>query len=365
MQLEVAMRSALSLAKRGIGCCSPNPSVGCLILDRSNNLIGMGRTSDKGRPHAEMNALNSLTASAKGATAIVTLEPCAHKDTSPSCAELLINAGIKHVVISVLDPDIRTNGKGVKLLKKSGVKVSLGLLEEKSLDINAGFIFRLKYNRPLVSLKIASSLDGKIATANGNSKWITGELSRMHGHSLRANHDVILVGINTVLKDDPKLNCRIRGLEKYSPVRVIVDSSLSIPLTSNVIKNLDKIPTIIWTKKNINSPKKKKLIDMGVEIIELEKIDNKLNLIEGLTYLSEKGYNKVLVEGGSEISASLMANNLIDKVFLYRSGIFIGGDGLSGIASYNINNLDLIKRYKLLKTRVLDDDVLEEWSLVS
>ena len=365
MQLEVAMRSALSLAKRGIGCCSPNPSVGCLILDRSNNLIGMGRTSDKGRPHAEMNALNSLTASAKGATAIVTLEPCAHKDTSPSCAELLINAGIKHVVISVLDPDIRTNGKGVKLLKKSGVKVSLGLLEEKSLDINAGFIFRLKYNRPLVSLKIASSLDGKIATANGNSKWITGELSRMHGHSLRANHDVILVGINTVLKDDPKLNCRIRGLEKYSPVRVIVDSSLSIPLTSNVIKNLDKIPTIIWTKKNINSPKKKKLINMGVEIIELEKIDNKLNLIEGLTILSEKGYNKVLVEGGSEISASLMANNLIDKVFLYRSGIFIGGDGLSGIASYNINNLDLIKRYKLLKTRVLDDDVLEEWSLVS
>jgi diaminohydroxyphosphoribosylaminopyrimidine deaminase/5-amino-6-(5-phosphoribosylamino)uracil reductase len=365
MQLEVAMRSALSLAKRGVGCCSPNPSVGCLILDRSNNLIGMGRTSDKGRPHAEMNALNSLTASAKGATAIVTLEPCAHKDTSPSCAELLINAGIKHVVISVLDPDIRTNGKGVKLLKKSGVKVSLGLLEEKSLDINAGFIFRLKYNRPLVSLKIASSLDGKIATANGNSKWITGELSRMHGHSLRANHDVILVGINTVLKDDPKLNCRIRGLEKYSPVRVIVDSSLSIPLTSNVIKNLDKIPTIIWTKKNINSPKKKKLINMGVEIIELEKIDNKLNLIEGLTILSEKGYNKVLVEGGSEISASLMANNLIDKVFLYRSGIFIGGDGLSGIASYNINNLDLIKRYKLLKTRVLDDDVLEEWSLVS
>jgi diaminohydroxyphosphoribosylaminopyrimidine deaminase/5-amino-6-(5-phosphoribosylamino)uracil reductase len=365
MQLEVAMRSALSLAKRGIGCCSPNPSVGCLILDRSNNLIGMGRTSDKGRPHAEMNALNSLTASAKGATAIVTLEPCAHKDTSPSCAELLINAGIKHVVISVLDPDIRTNGKGVKLLKKSGVKVSLGVLEEKSLDINAGFIFRLKYNRPLVSLKIASSLDGKIATVNGNSKWITGELSRMHGHSLRANHDVILVGINTVLKDDPKLNCRIRGLEKYSPVRVIVDSSLSIPLTSNVLNNLDKIPTIIWTKKNINSPKKKKLINMGVEIIELEKIDNKLNLIEGLTYLSEKGYNKVLVEGGSEISASLMANNLIDKVFLYRSGIFIGGDGLSGIASYNINNLDLIKRYKLLKTRVLDDDVLEEWSLVS
>jgi len=365
MQLEVAMRSALSLAKRGLGCCSPNPSVGCLILDRSNNLIGMGRTSDKGRPHAEMNALNSLTTSAKGGTAIVTLEPCAHKDTSPSCAELLINAGIKHVVISILDPDIRTNGKGVKLLKKSGVKVSLGLLEEKSIDINAGFIFRLKHNRPLVSLKMASSLDGKIATVSGNSKWITGKLSRLHGHSLRANHDVILVGINTVLKDDPKLNCRIKGLEKYSPVRVIVDSSLSIPLKSNVLKNLDRIPTIIWTKKNIASPKKAKLINMGVKVIELEKTNNKLNLIKGLNNLSEKGFNKVLVEGGSEISASLMANSLIDKVFLYRSGIFIGGDGLSGIASYNIDNLGLAKRYKLLKTRILDNDVLEEWSLVS
>jgi riboflavin biosynthesis protein RibD len=211
MQLEAAMRSALSLAKRGLGVCSPNPSVGCVILDHSNNLIGLGRTSNTGRPHAEKNALDSLTTSARGGTAIVTLEPCAHKDSSPSCAELLVNAGIKHVVIPLLDPDKRTNGKGVKLLKKSGVKVSLGILEEKSLDINAGFFFRLKYNRPLVSLKIASSLDGKIATVNGNSKWITGELSRMHGHSLRANHDVILVGINTVLKDDPKLNCRIQG----------------------------------------------------------------------------------------------------------------------------------------------------------
>ena len=365
MQIEVAMRSALSLAKRGLGRCSPNPSVGCLILDRSNNLIGMGRTSDKGRPHAEMNALKSLTASAKGGTAIVTLEPCAHSDTSPSCAELLVNAGIKHVIIATLDPDIRTNGKGVKLFKKAGIKVSLGLLKETALDINAGFIYRLKYNRPLVSLKIASSLDGKIATVTGKSKWITGELSRMHGHSLRANHDVILVGINTVLKDDPKLNCRIKGLEKYSPVRVIVDSSLSIPLESKVLKNLSKIPTIIWTEKNINSPKKKILVDMGVELIELEKVKNKLNLIKGLNSLSEKGFNKVLVEGGSEISASLIANSLIDKVFLYRSGIFIGGDGLSGIASYNIDNLELAKRYGLIKTRVLDDDILEEWSLVS
>ena len=365
MQIEVAMRSALSLAKQGLGVCYPNPSVGCVILDNSNNLIGLGRTSDKGSPHAEMNALNSLTASAKGGTAIVTLEPCAHKNTSPSCAELLISAGIKHVVIPILDPDKRTNGKGVKLLEDSGVKVTLGVLEKESLDINSGFLFRIKYNRPFVSLKIASSLDGKISTFAGKSKWITGELARLHGHSLRANHDVILVGINTVLKDNPRLDCRIKGLEKHSPVRVIVDSSLSIPIKSNVLNNINRIPTIIWTKKYITSPKKKILINMGVKIVELYKNNNKLNLIEGLTDLSNKGFNRVLVEGGSEISASLMANNLIDKVFLYRSGIFIGGDGLSGIASYNIHNLDLAKRYNLLKTRILDGDVLEEWSLVS
>ena len=365
MQLEAAMRSALSLAKRGLGVCSPNPSVGCVILDHSNNLIGLGRTSNTGRPHAEKNALDSLTTSAKGGTAIVTLEPCAHKDSSPSCAELLVNAGIKHVVIPLLDPDKRTNGKGVKLLKESGVKVSIGLLEKESLDINSGFFFRLKYNRPLVSLKIASSLDGKIATFNGNSKWITGDLSRLHGHSLRSNHDVILVGINTVLNDNPKLNCRIKGIEKYSPVRVIVDSSLSIPITSNVLINISKIPTIIWVKKNITTPKKDKLIKMGVQIIELNKRNNKLDLREGLKDLANKGFNRVLVEGGSKISSSLMADNLIDKVFLYRSGIFIGGDGLSSIASYNIKNLDLAKRFHLLKTMILDSDVLEEWDLVN
>ena len=265
----------------------------------------------------------------------------------------------------MLDPDKRTNGKGVELLKKSGIKVSIGSHKNEAFDINYGFYCRTKYKRPLVSLKMATSLDGKIATKNGESKWITGELARLHGHSLRANHDAILVGINTILKDNSLLNCRIKGLEEFSPVRIVVDSNLRIPVESNVLKNINKYPTIIWTKKNVNSKKKNKLIKMGVTIIELNQINKKLILLDGLKDLANKGFNRVLVEGGSNISASLLDNNLIDKLFLYRNGMFIGGDGMPSIGKYKIKNLSFAKRFQLLKSRNLDGDVLEEWNKIN
>ena len=366
MQLDVAMRSALSLAKKGLGSCYPNPSVGCLILDKYNNLIGLGNTSTKGRPHAEEAALNSLIGDPKGGTAVITLEPCSHKNNNTlPCAQLIINAGIKHVVIPILDPDIRTNGKGVKLLRKSGIKVSIGSYKKEAFDLNYGFYSRNKFNRPLVSLKMATSLDGKIATKTRESKWITGKTARLHGHSLRANHDVILVGVNTIVNDNSMLNCRIMGLEKYSPVKVIADSNLKIPLSSNVLTNINKYPTIIWTKKNINSKKKDKLIKMGVSIVELNQINKKLILLEGLNDLANKGFNRVLVEGGSSISSSLIDNDLIDKVFLYRNGIFIGGDGLSSVGEFRLEKVSLARRYDLQKTRILDGDILEEWNKIN
>ena len=234
MQIEVAMRSALSLANHGLGLCYPNPSVGCVILDKYNNLVGCGRTSNGGRPHAEMNALNSLVASPIGGTAFITLEPCAHKGSTPSCAELLIKSGIKRAYISTIDPDRRTAGKGIKLLKEAGIEVFVGLCSEEAKNINFGFLKRINYGLPTVSLKIASSLDGKIGCHNGESKWITGELARTYGHILRAKYDVIVSGINSILKDNSNLNCRIKGLEKHSPVKVIVDTNLSIPLSSNI-----------------------------------------------------------------------------------------------------------------------------------
>ena len=366
MELKVAMRSALSLARKGLGSCYPNPSVGCLILDKYNNLIGLGSTSKTGRPHAEEAALNNLIGNPKGGTAVITLEPCAHKNNNGfSCTELIINAGISHVVIPILDPDERTHGKGVELLEKSGVKVTIGSCQDEAFEINYGFYSRVKYNRPFVSLKMAASLDGKIATKTGESKWITGELARAHGHSLRASHDIILVGINTVIKDNPLLNCRVKGLEKYSPIKVIVDTNLKIPLSSNVLKNLNKFPVIIWTKKNIHTKKKDKLLKLGALIVELNQNNKRLKLSEGLNDLANKGFNRVLVEGGSNISASLLNNNLIDKVYLYRNGIFIGEDGLSSIGKYKLKSLSLAKRYKLKRTKMLDGDVLEEWNLIN
>ena len=366
MQLNVAMRSALSLARKGLGSCYPNPSVGCVILDKNNNLIGLGSTSVTGRPHAEESALNSLIGNPKGGTVVVTLEPCAHKNSnSLSCTQLIINAGIRHVVIPILDPDKRTNGKGVELLRKAGIKVSIGSYKDEAFDLNYGFYCRNKFNRPLVSLKIATSLDGKIATKTGESQWITGKVARLHGHTLRANHDAILVGINTIINDNSRLNCRIKGLQKCSPVKVIADTNLKIPLNSNILKNLKNIPTIIWTKKGIKSKKKDKLIKMGAIIIGLNQLNKKLNLLEGLNDLANRGFNRVLVEGGSNISASLLDNNLIDKVFLYRNGIFIGGDGLSSIGEYNIKKLSLAKRFQLQNTRILDGDVLEEWNKIN
>jgi len=362
MRLEVAMRAALSLARHGLGVCHPNPSVGCVILDVSNNLIGSGRTSDGGRPHAEFNALSNLDVNPDGGTALVTLEPCAHKGQTPSCAELLVNSGIKKVIISILDPDKRTAGKGIKLLKDAGINVEVGLCKEEAFEINKGYFLRIRNSLPLVTLKIASSMDGKIATKHRESKWITGKIARNHGHLLRANHDAILVGINTIISDNSKLNCRLNGLKKQSPVKVIVDSRLSIPLSANVLKNINRYPVIIWTQKNVRGVKKRKLLDLGVNIKELPKNNkNQLNLKSGLEDLANKGYTRVLVEGGSEISSSLLSKNLVNKIFLYRSGIIIGGDGLSSIASYGLKDLKLAKNFNIVSSKIIDNDLLEEW----
>ena len=362
MRLEVAMRSALSLANHGIGSCYPNPSVGCVILDKSNNLIGCGRTSDGGRPHAELNALSSLQGNPRGGTAFVTLEPCAHKDTTPSCAELLIKSGVKRVYISVKDPDKRTAGKGIKLLEKAGIEVYTGLFYDEASEQNAGFFKRINHGLPSVSLKIASSLDGKIACFNGQSKWLTGKIARTHGHLLRAKYDVILSGINSIIKDNSRLNCRVKGLEKRSPIKVVVDSKLSIPLSSNVINNVKKVPLIIWTSKSSNKKKKKELIDIGVEVLEIPKKNNNyLDLNYGLKNLSKKGYNSLLVEGGSEIYSSLIKEELVDKIYYYRSGKIIGGDGLSSISSYNLINLQNAKKFKIFSSEIIDGDILEIW----
>ena len=362
MQIRTAMKSALSYAKHGIGISGKNPSVGCVILNSDMDLVSLGRTGFNGRPHAEKIALESLKSDINGGVAVITLEPCAHENKNGSCASLLAKSGIKKIYVSCLDPDRRTNGKGIEILRKAGIEVSLGMRESEAKNLNQGFFSRILRSRPYISLKMATSLDSKIATPEGKSKWITGALARKHGHMQRAKSDAILIGINTLIKDDPLLTCRIRGLEKHSPDRIVVDSSLSIPINSNLIKTLKLSPLQVWTSKKSDKSKKKKLIDLGISVLELDDCgDRKLKLKDGLKDLANRGINNLLVEGGGKVSATLLSNNLVDRIFLYRSGKILGDTSISSVSGLDLNTISLNEKFQRIDARQLDDDVFEEW----
>jgi diaminohydroxyphosphoribosylaminopyrimidine deaminase / 5-amino-6-(5-phosphoribosylamino)uracil reductase len=224
------MRQALALARRGLGRTWPNPSVGCVIV-KNDHVVGCGRTAESGRPHAEAAALQEAGADAKGATAYVSLEPCAVSGREGACAPALVRAGIKRAVIACMDTNPLVFGQGIEILKEAGVDVTFGVLEEDAQELNKGFFLRFSEERPLITLKTACSLDGKVALANGQSQWITGELARRHVHSLRVQHDAVLVGIGTVKADDPMLNARVDGLV-HNTVRIILDSKLETPMES-------------------------------------------------------------------------------------------------------------------------------------
>src|SRR5688572_19319773 len=229
------MAAALSLAARNLGQVWPNPAVGCVIVDQVGHVVGRGFTQRGGRPHAETEALKMAGDRAKGSTAYVTLEPCSHHGKTPPCAEALVAAGVKRCVAAIEDPDPRVSGRGLATLRDAGIAVETGVLADRARDLNAGFLTRVTKGRPLVALKLATSLDGRIATRAGESRWITGEEARAYGHRLRATHDAIAVGSGTVLADDPELTCRIPGLEHRSPVRLVFDRRGRIPVTAKVL----------------------------------------------------------------------------------------------------------------------------------
>ena len=236
------MRSALALARRGLGNTWPNPSVGCVIV-RNNRVVGRAVTAPGGRPHAEPQALAMAGASARGATAYVTLEPCCHHGRTPPCTDALIGAGIARVVIAARDPDPRVNGQGVAKLRAAGIAVEEGVLAGEAAEILAGFHQRTTTGRPLVTLKLASTLDGRIATHSGESRWITGEPARRAAHVLRGRHDAILVGVGTVIADDPDLTCRLPGFRPTRIVRVVADSHLRTSMTSRLVATARETPT--------------------------------------------------------------------------------------------------------------------------
>jgi len=354
------METALNLSRRGLGQTWPNPSVGCVIA--KEHIIARGWTGKGGRPHAETEALARAGDAAIGATAYVTLEPCAHHGKTGPCAGALITAGIARVVAPVSDPDPRVAGKGFEKLRSAGVQVDVGLCAEQAARLNAGFISRIVHNIPLVCVKIASTLDGCIATASGESQWITGGAARAYGHFLRAEHDAILIGSTTAMRDDPELTCRLPGLEPASPVRIVADGRMRLPLTSKLVQSARTIPVWLLTRPDGDAVRKQAYRDAGVEVLEIAPgTDGLLDTMKMLNAVSQRGITRLLVEGGSALIASMIQAQAVDQIVWFRAPRLIGGDGLAAIGPLGLNHLAQSPAYLRESIRYSGQDIVETY----
>ncbi|MCR4442868.1 MAG: bifunctional diaminohydroxyphosphoribosylaminopyrimidine deaminase/5-amino-6-(5-phosphoribosylamino)uracil reductase RibD [Peptococcaceae bacterium] len=316
------MKMALELAKKACGRTSPNPLVGAVVV-KGDAVVGKGYHQKAGTPHAEVHALNEAGAEAAGADLYVNLEPCNHYGRTPPCTEAIIRAGIKRVFVAMRDPNPLVGGKGIARLREHGIEVTEGLLEEEARKTNEVYLKYIQTGIPFVALKTAISLDGKIATETGESRWITGEEARRHGHTLRDAYDAILVGIGTITADDPSLTCRLPGREGRDPARVIVDSRLSIDEKARVLNLQSPAPTIIATTSQSPAGKRSLLEQKASVLVINEGPRVELPLL--LKTLGEMGITSVLVEGGGRINGSFLRENLVDKYYFYLAPRIIGG----------------------------------------
>ena len=351
------MRAALALAARGLGECWPNPAVGCIIAHASR-VIGRGRTAPGGRPHAETQALAMAGPAARGATAYVTLEPCNHTGLTPPCTEALIAAGIARVVAATCDPDPRVDGAGLARLRQAGLQVEIGLLHPQADHLLAGFAHRIRAGRPLVTLKLATTLDGRIATGTGASRWITSPASRRAAHALRAEHDAILVGAGTVHADDPALTCRIAGARSRPLVRVIADSHLRTAITSTVLTTAATIPTWFLARPGNDPARIQAIVACGAEIIETPAGPVGVDLAAALIQLGQRGLTRVLVEGGGQLAASLLRADLVDRIAWFHAPAVMGADGLPAVHPFGIATLAAMPRFARIDQRPLGPDTL-------
>ncbi|MEX1107305.1 MAG: bifunctional diaminohydroxyphosphoribosylaminopyrimidine deaminase/5-amino-6-(5-phosphoribosylamino)uracil reductase RibD [Dongiaceae bacterium] len=355
------MRAALALARRGLGQVAPNPAVGCIIVASDGRVVGRGWTQQGGRPHAETEALARAGAATRGGTAYVSLEPCAHEGKTPPCASALIEAGVVRVVAAVRDPDPRVAGRGIAALRDAGIDVVEGLLEDEAAELNAGFFLRVNEGRPLVTLKLATSLDGKIATANGDSQWITGEASRARVHLMRAEHDAILIGAGTALADDPALTCRLPGMEARSPTRILVDAARRVPHSAQLFRTARATPTIYATRAG-DMATLQPLEKLGVEILSLPADGpGHVDLAALLQALGARGFTRVMVEGGGGVGAALLLLGLVDRLAWFRAPLLIGGEGIPAIADLALDRLADAPGFERTGVETIGTDLLETY----
>ncbi len=351
------MRAALALARRGLGTTWPNPSVGCVIV-RDGRVVGRGVTAEFGRPHAEAQALAMSGAAARGATAYVTLEPCSHHGRTPPCADALIAAGIARVVAATRDRNPRVAGAGLERLRAAGIAVTEGVLAEAADEVAAGFFSVVQRGRPLVTLKLATTLDGRIATRAGESKWITAEPARRMAHALRGRHDAVLAGVGTVLTDDPDLRCRIEGFRTRPVVRVVADSRLRMRLVCRLVATAREAPTWVLARDDASPERRSALAGAGAEVLPVAAGSIGIDLEAGLRALAARGLTRVLVEGGAQLAASLLRADLVDRLAWFHAPSVMGGDGWPAAQAFGVQSLAQLPRFAPVQTMRVGEDLL-------
>ncbi len=355
MSSKIYMELATRMAERAVGLTAPNPPVGVIIV-KDGSILSRGWTQPGGSPHAEVHAINQVKNKSllKGSTMYSTLEPCSHTGKNPPCIDSIIKYKFKDVILSQKDRNRLVNGRGIRKLRSKGIKVTQVNFGKNINKLNNVFFNSINKNAPYVSLKIASTADGKIATKAKDSKWITGKYSRMIGHHLRAKNDCILVGRGTVEKDNPLLNCRLSGLDNASPDIFILDTNLNLSLSSKIFKLKRRKIFIFHNCSNFNKQKYK-----NIKLIRLNTYAGKLDIKTAIKSISVNGYHRILVEGGSLISTSLLKDDLIDKIFWFRASKIIGNEGIGAISNLNIKSMNLVKKFKLENSIRVEDDIMD------
>ena len=351
------MRLALTLGRRGLGRTWPNPAVGAVVV-KDGVIVGRGWTQPGGRPHAEPEALKRAGEAARGATLYVTLEPCSHFGKSPPCADAIIAAGIARVVAAIEDPNPEVAGKGHAKLRAAGIAVDVGLFAEEAARDHAGHFRRVRDKRPHVILKLAVSADDKIGAVGGKPVAITGEAVRTRVHLLRAQNDAILVGIGTVLADDPLLTCRLPGMAARSPVRIVLDRALRIPGSSRLVHSAREAPLWVVASELAEAPAVAKLGAAGAQVIRIAPTSAGLDLAAVLHALAEKGITRLMVEGGSRVASSFVAADLVDEVWLFRGTEAIGASGIAALDALPLSEITQSPRLKLRPSETLGKDTL-------
>jgi len=353
------MRHALRLGRRGQGNTAPNPAVGCVLV-KQGRVVGRGWTRPGGRPHAETVALAQAGAQAAGSTAYVTLEPCAHHGRTGPCAEALAAAGVARVVVAIEDPDVRVSGRGLAILREAGIAVETGLCAEEAQSDLQGFLTTRNAGRPMLTLKLAMTLDGRIATASGESQWITGPEARREVHALRARHDAVMVGAGTARADDPGLTVRGLGIARQ-PHRVLVSRKLDLPLDSKLARD-GAAPVLLLHGKDAPHAARETWRAAGATLMEVPLAGRQVDMSAGLQALAAHGLTSVFCEGGGQLAASLLSAGLVDRLVVFSAGAALGAEGQPGLGAMGLERLAHMPRFVRREMRPVGADMLSVWT---